>query len=68
MSSELHGQSPFIFRPLWIEEDQGTVVGLVNTAVTDRWPQASDVAGGLDLVAKYCCFVLEYDSQGLIVD
>ena len=36
-----------------IEEDQGTAVGLVNTAVMDRWLQVSALASGLDLVAKY---------------
>lgn len=49
-----------------IEEDQGTAVGLVNTM--DRWPQVSVLASGLDLDAKYCWFIPDYDSQGLIVD
>lgn len=68
MSSELHGQSPFITRSGMIEEDQGTAVGLVKTAVMDHWPQVSVLASGLDLVAKYCWFMLDYDSQGLLID
>ncbi|KAI4821261.1 hypothetical protein KUCAC02_029203 [Chaenocephalus aceratus] len=31
-----------------IEEDQDTVVGLVNTAVMDCWPKVSDLASELD--------------------
>ncbi len=51
-----------------IEEDQGAAVGLVNTAVIDGGPQVSVLASGLDLVAKYYWLILDYDSQGLIVD
>lgn len=56
--------------PGWdmIEKDQGIAVGLVNTNVMDRWPQVSVLASGLDLVAKYCWFTLDYNAQGLIVD
>lgn len=36
-----------------IEGDQGSAVGRVNTAVTERRPQVSVFASGLDLVGKY---------------
>ena len=48
-----------------IEEDQDTVVGLVNTAVMDRWPKVSVLVSGLDPVAKYCWFIYTgFDTQG----
>lgn len=51
-----------------IEEDQGTAVELVKTAVMDHWPRVPVLARGLDLEAKYCWFMLDYNSQGLLVD
>ena len=50
-----------------IEEDQGTAVELVNTAVIDCSLQVSVLASGLDLVEKYCRFILDYDSQRLML-
>lgn len=58
MCSEPHGQSPFISRSGEVRKDQGTAVRLVNIIVINRWLQVSILASGLDLLAKYCRFIL----------